>query len=52
MFPNAGSELVLFGVNTDEVAPLKREMVRHLVNLVSIGATCPRLAAKTGSPAA
>jgi hypothetical protein len=38
MFPNAGSELVLFGVNTDEVASLKREMVHYLVYLVSIGA--------------
>ncbi|MCI0598524.1 MAG: glycosyltransferase family 4 protein [Beijerinckiaceae bacterium] len=37
IFPNLRSELVPFGINTDEFAPLKEEKVRQPVHILSLG---------------
>jgi hypothetical protein len=52
MFPSVRSELALFGVNTDEFAPLKKEKVHHPIHLHSNGNDPRRAAAGTGGPAA
>jgi hypothetical protein len=52
VFPNVHTELVLFGINADMFAPLKKKKVHHPIHLFSIGNDPHRPAAKTGSPAA
>ena len=37
VFPNIRSELVLFGINADKLAPLKQEKVHHPVRILSLG---------------
>ncbi len=37
VFPNVRSELVLFGINVDEFAPLKKEKVHHPVHILAMG---------------
>jgi glycosyltransferase involved in cell wall biosynthesis len=37
LFPRIRSEFVPFGINTDELAPLKKETIHHPVHILSLG---------------
>ena len=37
LFPHIRSEFIPFGINVDELAPLKKEKIHHPVRILSIG---------------